>query len=166
MKWSGLSAPDTPGMYSPKAMADSAAEIDEASEVNNTLILEGGLQVMASDDPDPQGPPDLIVRNLSVWPNPVSRGQDLLIEFDVVNEGRGPAPASVAKWTLPPAADLSVQWDVPVLQIGESFRCTRQIAAPSRQKGYGNRAIADVDNVVDEWTEDNNVLTGETLVVQ
>ena len=162
---SNVTAPSTPGVYSYLAWVNPAGLVDEDG-TNNMMTVEDGLQVMAMDHPDPQGPPDLIVRNLEVTPNPVNRGYDLLIEFEVVNEGRGTAAASVAEWTLPPAADLSVQWNVPALQIGESFRCTRQVAAPSDKKGYGNRAIADVDNVVDEWTEDNNVLRGETLVVQ
>ena len=163
---SGVPAPSTPDVYTHKAWADSAALIDEVSEVNNNLIVEDGLQVMAMDHPDPQGPPDLIVRNLSVWPNPVNSGQDLLIEYEVVNQGRGTAPASVARWTTPSGAGVSVRCTVPALEVGQSFRCTQQISAPSRKGGTGNSVKADVDNVVDEWTEDNNVLRGETLVVQ
>ena len=165
---SGVAAPSTPDVYTHKAWADSAALVDEASESNNMLTVEGGLQVMASDHPDQQaaGDADLIVRNLTLTPNPVNSGQDLLVEFEVVNQGVRSAPASVARWTTPSGAGVSVRCTVPVLEVGQSFRCTQQIAAPSRKGGTGNSARADVDNVVDEALEDNNVLRGEPLVVQ
>ena len=155
-----------PGGQAPTIItADAEDTVDEADETNNdmsvTLVLAG------EGRPDTEGVPDLIVRNLSVWPNPVNSGQDLLIEYEVVNQGRGTAPASVARWTTPSGAGVSVRCTVPALEVGQSFRCTQQIPAPSRKGGTGNSAKADVDNVVDEGTgEDNNVLRGEALTVQ
>ena len=156
-----------PGGQAPTTItADAEDTVDEADETNNDMSVT--LALSGEGQPDREGAPDLIVRNLSLIPNPVNRGQDLLIEFEVVNQGRGPAPASVAEWTTPPGAGLSFQCDVPALRAGESSRCSWQfLAAPSQRGGYGNRATADVDNVVDEGTrEDNNVLRGEALTVQ
>jgi hypothetical protein len=163
-----VNAPSRAGNFGCKARADVESTVSESNELNNLADQLLWVGEAAQDHPDPVGVPDLVVRNLSLSPNPVGRVQDLLVEFDVVNQGVGPAGASVAQWNTPPAAGLSFQCDVPVLQPGASFHCSRQfLAAPSKKARYGNRATADVDNVVSEGAgEENNVLKGETLVVQ
>jgi len=160
-----VAAPANPGSYSHYAMADSASLIDEENENNNKLVGAESLAVMAEDHPDVQGPPDLIVRNLKMSPNPVTHGHEFQVEFEVVNQGAGRAAASVAEWHTPPGGGLSFRCNVPKLEKGASHRCTWQFLAAPAKKNYGTTAIADVDNAVSESNEDNNSLK-VTLQVQ
>ena len=170
---SNVAAPNAPGSYVHTAIAESRCLIDEESETNNQMLGNDAigtesLVVMeqVSDHPDPSGPPaDLVVRNLDITPNPVAPGQDMLVEFEVVNQGGTTAPASVADWHTPPGAGLSFRCNVPALQPGGSSRCSRQFAAPPR-KNYGTTARADVDNTVDEGSRENNNTVKVTLRVQ
>ena len=152
-----------PGQSPTSLTVDADNAIAERDEVNNDASVT--LVLYAQDHPDPVGVPDLAIRNLSLLPNPVGRGQDLLVEFDVVNQGAGPAAASVAEWKTVPAGGLSFRCDVLALQVGESHHCSWQRTAPSRKARYGTRATADVDNAVYEGSLENNTVQ-ETLTVQ
>jgi len=152
----GVAAPANPGNYSHYAMADSASLIDEENENNNKLVGAESLVVMASDHPDVQGPPDLVVRNLKIIPNPVTHGKEFQVEFEVVNQGAGTAAASVAEWRTAPAGGLSFRCNVPKLDKGASHRCTWQFPSAPAKKNYGTTAIADVDKTINESSEDNN----------
>lgn len=170
---SNVTAPNVPGSYVHTATAESRCLIDEESETNNRMLGNDAIGTdslvvveQVWDHPDPSGPPaDLIVRNLDISPNPVAPGQDMLIEFEVVNQGSTVAPASVATWRTPPGAGLSFRCDVPVLLPGAISRCSRQFAAPPR-KNYGTTARADVDNTVDEGNREDNNSVKVTLRVQ
>ena len=163
--FANIPAPSTPGSYAHYAMADSASLIDEENENNNKLVGGENLAVMAEDHPDTQGPADLVIRNLKVTPNPVLQAHDLQVEFEVFNQGQGPAKKSVAEWHTPPAGGLSFRCDVPKLEKGASHKCSWLFLSAPARKNYGTTATADVDNVVNESNEDNNALK-ETLKVQ
>ncbi|HAM43810.1 MAG TPA: hypothetical protein DCM67_02135, partial [Propionibacteriaceae bacterium] len=155
-----------PGQSSTSPTVDAQNVIDEEDEVNNDVAVT--LILYAEDHPDPVagGKPDLVIGNLQVSPNPVSAGQDLYVEFEVVNQGNGPAPASVAQLTTPPGAGLSFRCEVPSLPPAGSSHCAWQFTAPSRRLNYGARAAADIENVVNEGAREDNNSLKETFTVQ
>ena len=143
-----------PARYDSKPTVDADNVIAEEDEVNNDKPTV--LTLYATDAPDVQGPPDLIVRNLQLSPNPVTHGKESQVEFEVANQGAGTAAASVAEWRTAPAGGLSFRCNVPKLEKGASHRCTWQFPAAPAKKNYGTTAIADVDKTVSESNEDNN----------
>ena len=152
-----------PGQAPTAPTVDTDNVIAESNEVNNDMPVT--LILYAEDHPEGVGTPDLIVRDLRFSPNPVSAGQDLYVEFEVVNQGNGPAPASVAQLTTPPGAGLSFRCEVPSLPPAGSSHCTWQFTAPSRRLTYGARAAADIENVVNEGAREDNNSLKETFTV-
>jgi len=114
--------------------------------------------------------PDLVIRNLSIEPNPVLLGGIgvFTVRFDVVNEGDAQAAPSTAHWEI--VADNRWNFDCPVsaLAPGASAQCENAfVGLPSEAGNYGTRAIADAGNVVQEGPEgEENNEVRETLRVQ
>ena len=113
---------------------------------------------------------DLVVRNLSFFPDPAEASMDIHIKFDVVNKGPGTAPASRARLTISGNPSLVFYCSVPILAANQKHHCSHPggllhqrshqwLAAPGAPGDYGTQAVADYDQVVSEGTagEGNNV---------
>ena len=138
----------TPGTYQVTAIADAPEEIIELDEENNVLTDEIHVRGIG---------PDLIVESLTLDPASPTTWDDITFTAVVKNDGTTSAGASklelkVGGETTPPT------YDVPALEPGETFEVERTLNLPVAQS-YSATATADIENVVEEYNEDNNVTT-------
>ena len=148
------------GSYYVIAAADSAGQVVEASETNNT---GPGVLVRVGSH--------LIVSALSL-PFTVTAGSTAAISGTVLNQGGGAAPASTTKFYL--STDLAVDSaDVLVgtrvegaLNAGQSGTGAMTITIPAGlpARGYWLIVVADADGVVGEAVESNNTRAASVQV--
>ena len=98
-----------------------------------------------------------MIRDLRLIPDTIKPGAKLVVEFRVVNDGKGPAGPSKAEWKTPPGGGLSRVCDVPALGPGKAHKCSLSFTAgPAQAKVYGTTATADIGKAVAEKDEGNN----------
>jgi hypothetical protein len=94
---------------------------------------------------------DLVVRDLSIDPNPVKFAHELVIRFNVVNHGPSQAPASRARWTISGNPGMTFYCSVPALALNQAHQCSwTWQSTPNKTGTYGTWAEADVDRAVPE----------------
>lgn len=127
------------------------------------LVLTSVASVFfAAQAPAQAADADLVIRDLSISPNPVLVAHEFVIEFNVVNHGPGKAPASRARWTISGYPSMTFYCSVPALAPDHYQHCSwTWLSAPDNPTNYGTRAYADVDRTVSEGTtgEQNNVMS-------
>jgi len=139
---------DTPGTYEVTAMADAPEEIIELDEENNVLTDEIEVKGIG---------PDLIVESLTHDPVDPTTWDNITFTAVVKNDGTTSAGASKLELRVG-GETVAPTYDVPALDPGETFEVERTVNLPVAQ-GYTATATADIENVVEEYNEDNNVTT-------
>ena len=145
--------------YTTEAWVDSREEIEESDEDNNTRELEIAVQ---------KGLPDLIVKSIEFDPDPPTQGENTTIEVKLRNRGPQPTGAFVAEWwssvnAPAPACEWTLSGGLAE-EASVTLDCT--FAYPSWYSKITTRAIADVNDDVDELDETNNSLELDTPVRQ
>jgi len=170
--WGGGTFPNLvttaqPGESPTWVEVDAGDRVDEGEEGEGNNRLDLRFTVAGAE---PASQPDLVIRNLSIEPNPVLLGGIgvFTVSFDIVNEGDAQAAPSTAHWEI--VADNRWNFDCPVsaLAPGASAQCENAfVGLPSEAGNYGTRAVADDGNIVQEGSEgeENNEMR-ETLRVQ
>ncbi|MFC1660565.1 CARDB domain-containing protein [Gemmatimonadota bacterium] len=137
------------GSYSVRAMADLDNTIEESNEENN----EGG------DTFTVRGLPDLVVSSLTHSPLNPSSVDEVILTAVVRNDGNMTAGASVLRLRF-----TGTSHNVPSLEPGQTFE-VQQSAGTRLPGSYTVRAMADLDNTVEESNEENNEATHPFSVV-
>ena len=156
-----------PGGSPTELTLDINSQVDEGNEANN--VSNPRLNVVATKGgkppPTPTGKPpltptgkaDLAIRDLAVAPDTIKPGQGFKVDFNVVNQGKGPAGPSKARWETPADAGLSKTCDVPALKPGDEHHCSFTFSkGPAKPGKYPTTATADAGQSVDEALEGNN----------
>jgi hypothetical protein len=170
--WGGGTFPNLvttaqPGESPTWVEVDAGDRVDEGEEGEGNNRLDLRFTVAGAE---PASQADLVIRNLSIEPNPVLLGGIgvFTVSFDVVNEGDAQAAPSTAHWEI--VADTRWNFDCPVsaLSPGASAQCENAfVGLPSEAGNYGTKAIADSGNVVQEGPEgEGNNEASETLQVR
>ena len=145
--------------YTTEAWVDSDEEVAESDEDNNTRELEIAVQA---------GLPDLIVKAIKFDPDPPTQGEDMTVEVKIRNRGSQPTGAFVAEWWASVNAPApACEWTLSggLAEDGTvTLDCT--YAYPSWYSKITTRAVADVNDDVEELDETNNTLDVETPVRQ
>ena len=124
------------------------------------FALASACALYAAQSPAQAANADLVIRDLSIYPNPVLIAHEFVIEFNVVNHGPAQAPMSRARWTISGNPSMTFHCSVPALAPNYSHHCSwTWLSSPNKAANYGTHAEADVDRVVTEGTagERNNV---------
>ncbi len=143
--------------YTTEAWVDSRETVAESNEENNRRQLV--IPVKA-------GKPDLIITSVTYDPNPPVQNQPTGVRVVVTNQGSKEAGAFRAEWwSSITAPDPRCTWNVAGgLAVGESKTLSCSYTYPSWYGTITTRAIADIENVIDELDESNNRLDVQTPV--
>jgi len=132
---------------------------DDANRDQKDSDGDGIGDVCDTRDSSPEEPrekPDLIIESLTHSPaNPVT-GEVITFKAVVKNIGLAESGKSTLEFRIGgETSGPENRFDVPSLATGKTFTETRQ-SSFNEAKNYGNTAIADIFDVVDEADEDNN----------
>jgi hypothetical protein len=105
--------------------------------------------------------PDLVVKNIRIYPNPPIAGELTELEIIIKNQGNGNAIGPIRyEVTLPDNVFITNHYDEPVdLPAGASFTCWKRVTWPPDTYPHAIRCIVDPDNTISESNEGNNRLT-------
>lgn len=138
---------------------DDVKESDEDNNSRSTLIYIG-------EDPAP----DLIATALSVTPTNLEAGEDLSVNYSVLNQGNLFAPASILNFyisddSIPQVDELVLSTSLVDLDENESFDGTENVPVPANTS-FGNKFLIMEIEVEIDVIEDrsNNVSTANFAV--
>ncbi len=146
----GCSGGLTSGVYEIRALVDSAEEVAERDERNNTLI--GTMSVQALE---------LRPKSLTFDRSPIRLNEDVTLATTVVNAGRGSAEAVQVAFYVN-GKQLDIQSVGPIGYLGEIQASTVLNAArlgfSDSPDAYDVRVVVDPHDLLHETDEDNNAL--------
>ncbi|MEL6431542.1 MAG: CARDB domain-containing protein [Planctomycetota bacterium] len=168
--WAVTVPGNTPGgTYFVGVLVDSADFVAESSESNNALVATAQIDVTVPPLPD-------LVVTAFTTPGPSTVDADgtapLGLQFDVVNTGVVPAPATTATVYLSPDAAISFSdialgsVDVPALDVGAGAGRTTNLTVPGGipSGSYRVGLWIDATELVPELDEGNNLLVEPGLL--
>ena len=146
------------GVYEIRALVDSAEEVTERDEQNNTLI--GTLSVQALE---------LRPKSLTFGRSPVRLNEDVTLTATVVNTGRGSAESVQVAFYVD-GKQLDVQSVGPIGYLGEVkaetvFNAAR-LGFLDAPKSYDIRVVVDPNDLLHETDEDNNTLIRSMSILE
>ncbi len=152
------------GTYYFGAVADTANLVKESNETNNTMA---STRIIGIDSRKP----DLVIARIKA-PAEIVKGEEATVMVDVANRGLSDAGEFTIDLSLSKAgrpgstAKLVAQARVPALARGQQERVVIKLTLANDVAigKYHFIAVADSQNTVPEWGEDNNVLTSAEKV--
>ncbi len=145
------------GVYEIRALVDSAEEVAERDERNNTLV--GAMSVQALE---------LRPKSLTFDRSPIRLNEDVTLTATVVNAGRGNAAAVQVAFYVN-GRQLDLQSVGPIGYLGEVRTSTVLNAARlgfrDAPSGYDVRVVVDPYDQLHETDEDNNALVRSMTIL-
>jgi len=134
----------TAGPHTIMAVIDANSEVIESDETNNTFTAAMGSLA-----------PDLLITGITWSPSTPLLAHRMTFTVTIKNQGKSEAGRSVIYFYI----DNSYQWQQMVEALDAGASVNKTFSWTAQPNAYSARAIADVQNYINESDETNNVKT-------